>query len=57
MILSAIFVVTIALEAFLFIGKDYVLNTHRRVALEASLRQTYADFRNPGSASMRDARS
>jgi hypothetical protein len=44
MILSVLFVVSVALEAFLFIGQDYLLNTHRRVALEASLRQTYADL-------------
>ncbi|HEX9462494.1 MAG TPA: hypothetical protein VGB82_07830 [Alphaproteobacteria bacterium] len=44
MILSALFVVSVALEVFLFIGKDYVLNTRRRVALEATLRQTYADL-------------
>jgi hypothetical protein len=45
MILSALFAVSIALEVFLFIGNDYVLNTRRRVALEGSLRQAYTDLR------------
>lgn len=44
MILSALFVGSLALEVFLFIGKDYVLNTRRRVALEGSLRQAYTDL-------------
>lgn len=44
MLLSVVFVLAVALEVFLFVGKDYLLKTRRRSALEASLRQTYADL-------------
>ncbi len=44
MILSAAFLVSIALEVLLFVGQDYLLDTRRRVALEASVRQAYADL-------------
>ena len=44
MILSALFVFAVALELFLFLGKDYLLDTRRRAALEASLRQRYVDL-------------
>ena len=44
MVLSALVVFAIALEVFLFLGKDYLLNARRRNALEASLRQAYADL-------------
>ena len=45
MIASALFVFAVALELFLFLGKDALLKTRRRDALEASLRQTYADLK------------
>jgi hypothetical protein len=44
MLLSALFIVAVAVEVFLFAGKDYVLDTRRRAALEASLRQSYVDL-------------
>lgn len=44
MFLSALFIVAVAVELFLFLGKDYLLDTRRRAALEASLRQSYVDL-------------
>ncbi|HTY66807.1 MAG TPA: hypothetical protein VMH36_09155 [Alphaproteobacteria bacterium] len=44
MILGALFIVAVAVELFLFLGKDYLLDTRRRAALEASLRQSYIDL-------------
>jgi hypothetical protein len=44
MLLSALFIIAAALELFLFLGKDYLLDTRRRAALEASLRQSYVDL-------------
>jgi hypothetical protein len=45
MMLSAVFAVCVILEAFLLFGRDFVLNTRRVAALEASLRQTYDDLK------------
>jgi hypothetical protein len=44
MILSALFIFAVAAEVFLILGKDYLLDTRRRAALEASLRQSYVDL-------------
>ena len=44
MLLSALFIVAVAVEVFLVLGKDYLLDTRRRAALEASLRQSYIDL-------------
>ncbi len=44
MILGALFIVAVAVELFLYLGKDYLLDTRRRAALEASLRQSYLDL-------------
>lgn len=45
MILTALFILAVALELFLFVGKDSLLKTRRRGALEASLRQTHDDLK------------
>ncbi len=45
MILSALFILAVAIELFLLVGKDYVLDTRRRAALEASIRQAHDDFK------------
>lgn len=45
MLLDALFLFALAIEAFLFLGKDYVLDTHRRVALESSIRQGHDDLK------------
>ena len=44
MILSLLFVCVLAVELFLSFGKDYLLGTRRRAALETALRQSYADL-------------
>ncbi|MBV8536575.1 MAG: hypothetical protein JO128_13340 [Alphaproteobacteria bacterium] len=44
MFLSVLFVVAVAVELFLVLGKDYLLDTRRRASLEASLRQSYVDL-------------
>jgi hypothetical protein len=44
MILSALLLFAVAVEVFLFVGKDHLLDTRRRAALEASLRQVYTDL-------------
>lgn len=45
MIAGALFAFAVALELFLLLGKDALLKTRRRDALEASLRQTYTDLK------------
>lgn len=45
MILSALFILAVAVEMFLLVGKDYVLDTRRRTALEASIRQAHDDLK------------
>ena len=44
MILSALFMLAVVVEVFLLLGKDYLLDTRRRAALEVSLRQAYAEL-------------
>lgn len=44
MILSALLLFAVAVEVFLFVGKDHLLDTRRRAALEATLRQAYTDL-------------
>jgi septal ring factor EnvC (AmiA/AmiB activator) len=45
MIAYALFAIAVALELFLFIGKDAVLKSRRREGLEESLRQAHADLK------------
>lgn len=49
MILSALCLFAAVVEIFLFVGKDYLLDTRRRAALESSLRQAYADLQEAKS--------
>ena len=44
MILSLLFVCVFAVELLLLFGKDRLLGTRRRTALETALRQSYADL-------------
>lgn len=44
MVLSVLFLFAVAVELFLLLGKDHLLDTRRRTALEASLRQAYTDL-------------
>lgn len=43
LILGALFMLGLALEIFLIVGKDYLLNTRRRAAFEESLRKAQED--------------
>lgn len=45
MILSVLFALAVAAELFLFVGKDYLLNKRRHMAIEASVRQVYVDLK------------
>ena len=45
MLLSALFAVAVVLEAFLFIGKDWLPDARRRSELAASVRQAHADLK------------
>ena len=44
MVLSLLIVCVLAAELLLFFGRDTLLGTRRRAALEAALRQSYADL-------------
>lgn len=44
MILSALLLFAAAVEVFLLLGKDHLLDTRRRAALETSLQQAYTDL-------------
>lgn len=43
--LGILFVIGVALEVFLIVGKDYLLGTRRQAALEESIQQTQTDLR------------
>ena len=45
MIFSVLFVCLVAAELLLFLGKDRLLGTRGRAALETALRQSYADLK------------
>lgn len=46
MVLSLLFICVLAVELFQVFGKDYLLGTNRRMALEATVRQSYADLQD-----------
>jgi len=46
MVFSVLFVCLVAAEVLLFLGKDYLLGTRGRAALETALRQSYAELQD-----------